>query len=121
MELELDELLEKFLAAYPNAQGVTFHSMELPIITAKGDHVDILERYKDIPMMSVDEAFKTSFNFIVTDLGTIIIFFVKDLHFISVFVEGENPNKELAKRMYDTFKEEFETVINNLYETQTIH
>ncbi len=121
MEFELDILLEKFLFSYPNAQGVTFHSMELPITKANGAHTDTLERYKDIPMMSIDDAFNTTFNFIVTDEGTIIIFFVKNLHFISVFVDGDNPNKELANKMYANFKEEFETVIDKLYETQSIH
>lgn len=121
MENELDILLEKFLFSYPDAVGVTFHSIELPIIKANGSKTDILEKYKDIPMMSIDESFNTTFSFIVTDSGTIIIFFVKNLHFISVFVEGDNPNKELANNMYGQFKNDFETVIEKLYETQTIH
>lgn len=116
MDSHLDNLLEKFLFSYPDALGVTFHSMELPITKANGSYTEILEKYKDIPMMSIDESFNTSFSFIITDEGTIIIFFVKDLHFISVFVKGDNPNKELAQRMYNQFKEEFETVIDQIHE-----
>jgi hypothetical protein len=120
MQYQLDILLEKFLFSYPDALGVTFHSMELPITKANGTHTDILEMYKDIPIMSVDDAFNTAFNFIVTETGTIIIFFVKNLHFISVYVEGDNPNKQLANIMYNNFKEEFETIIDSLYETESI-
>jgi|GEM_PF-3317217 len=121
MDYQLDILLEKFLFSYPDAIGVTFHSMELPITKANGANTDLLEKYKDIPMMSIDESFSTSFSFIVTEEGTIIIFFIKNLHFISVFVEGDNPNKELAQRMYNQFREEFETAINQLYEAEEIH
>ncbi|WP_421873216.1 hypothetical protein [Marinoscillum sp.] len=121
MDFELDILLEKFLFSYPNAKGVTFHSMELPITKKNGAFTDTLELYKDIPMMSVDESFNTTFNFIVTEESTIIIFFIKNLHFVSVFVDGSNPNKELANKMYETFKDEFEAVIDKLYETHAIH
>lgn len=115
MHPQLDILLEQFLFSYPDAQGVMFHSLELPVQRANGNYTDILEKYKDIPMMSIDESFNTSFNFIVTEKGTIIIFFVQNLHFVSVFVEGENPNKELALRMYNAFKSQFESVIASLY------
>jgi len=114
MEYQLDILLEQFLFSYPNALGVTFHSMELPITKANGSHTEILEKYKDIPMMSIDETFNTSFSFIVTDQGSIIIFFINQVHFISVFTESLEPNKELAIRMYDSFSEKFETVIEQL-------
>jgi capsular polysaccharide biosynthesis protein len=114
MEHQLDILLEQFLSSYPNALGVTFHSMELPIIKASGSHVDILEKYKDIPMMSIYESFNTSFSFIVTEKGSIVIFFIDQIHFISVFTESLEPNKELANRMYESFNEKFKTAIELL-------
>lgn len=114
MNAELDAILAKFLETYPSAKGVMFHSLELPIQRSMGDKTDLLEKYKDIPMMSIDESFTTSFNFIITERGTIIIFFVMKLHFISVFIEGENPNKELASRMLESFKSEFEHLVTIL-------
>ncbi|MFT5641361.1 MAG: hypothetical protein ACI9A7_001465 [Cyclobacteriaceae bacterium] len=114
MEHQLDILLEQFLFSYPNALGVTFHSMELPIKKSKGSHVEVLEKYKDIPMMSIDESFNTTFSFIVTEQGSIVIFFINQVHFVSVFTDSFEPNKELAIRMYDNFSEKFETVIEQL-------
>ncbi|MFT6866651.1 MAG: capsular polysaccharide biosynthesis protein [Cyclobacteriaceae bacterium] len=111
---ELDTLLEQFLSAYPNALGVTFHSMELAIAKSCGSHVNILEKYKDIPMMSIDESFNTTFSFIVTEHGSIVIFFINQVHFVSVFTESLEPNKELANRMYENFSEKFKTVIDKL-------
>ncbi|MFT4738635.1 MAG: hypothetical protein ACI8QD_001431 [Cyclobacteriaceae bacterium] len=114
MENKLDSLLEQLLQTYPNALGVAFHSMELPINVSKGTHVDLLEKYKDIPMMSIDESFNTSFSFIVTEVGSIVIFFIDQVHFVSVFTENLEPNKELANRMYENFNEKFVTVIKEL-------
>ncbi|MEQ8237752.1 MAG: hypothetical protein RIA69_01000 [Cyclobacteriaceae bacterium] len=114
MEHQLDILLEQFLFSYPNALGVTFHSMELPIIKSNGSHVEILEKYKDIPMMSIDESFHTSFSFIITEKGSIVIFFINQVHFVSVYTENLEPNKELAIRMYEKFSEKFEKAIDQL-------
>jgi hypothetical protein len=121
MEHHLDILLERFLFTYPNAQGVTFHSMDLPIEKENGSYTDVLKKYKDIPMMSIDDKYNTSFSFIITDKGSIVIFFLKKLHFVSVYVKNEEPNKELAQRMYEQFKDDFEGVIQRIYETTTIH
>lgn len=114
MNRELDLLLDKLLLAYPDALAVSFHSVEWPLTMAKGQLQDVLEKYKDIPMMSLDESFNTTFSFIVTGEGTIIIFFIRQLHFVSVFVKGENPNKELANKMYQSFKQDFENLIEKL-------
>lgn len=116
MEYHLDILLERLLFTYPSARGVSFHSMDLPVTRQNGSKTETLEKYKDIPMMSIDEAFNTRFTFIVTEDGTIIIFFIKRVHFVSVLVDGETPNKELATRMYETFRPEFETAVDKLYE-----
>ncbi len=114
MNEDLENLLENLLVAYPDAQAVAFESVEWPISLAKGEWKEVLEKYKDLPMMSLDESFNTSFSFIVTEEGTIIIFFIRNLHFVSVFVKGENPNKELAGRMYEGFRNEFEKLIDKL-------
>lgn len=114
MTEDLDQLLENLLLTYPDAQAVAFESLEWPISMKKGELQEILEKYKDLPMMSLDESFNTSFSFIVTEEGTIIIFFIRNLHFVSVFVKGENPNKELAGRMYEGFRSEFEQLIDKL-------
>ncbi len=112
MEKELEGILEKILEQYPNAKGVTFHSMELPISVHKGEHTDILEKYKDIPMLSMDETFNTSFTFIVIETGSIIIFFINNMHFISVFTDSTELNKELANRMFDAFSAELSELLN---------
>ena len=114
MEQQLNELLEELLSSYPNAKGVAFHSMELPINTSCGSHGDTLEKYKDIPMMSIDESFNTSFSFIVTEHGSIVIFFINQIHFVSVFTDSIELNKELANRMYDSFGSKFSTLIDQL-------
>ncbi len=121
MNEELEELLEKLLGDYSDAIGIAFQSLELPIASHYGEKTDILEKYKDIPMMSIDESFNTSFNFIITEGGTIVIFFIKNLHFISVFVKNEMPNKELALRIYQKYAPKFEQLINRLYEAEKIH
>lgn len=120
MEHELDILLEQLLSTYPNAHGVAFQSLELPITKANGSNTDVLDHYKDIPAMSVDESFNTDFIFIVTEEGSIIIFFLENLHFISVYTENKESNKELAKRMYDQNANKFLNVINKLNETEAI-
>jgi hypothetical protein len=114
MEDEIDNLLRGLLETYPDAKGVMFTSVEHPIQKRKGIFLEVLELYKDIPMMSMDDAYNTEFSFIITDKGTIITFFIKKLNFISVFVEGENPNKELALRMYESFREQFEEKLETL-------
>lgn len=121
MDNSLDTALEKLLKHYPDAQGVMFHSLELATSGHVGDHIDILEKYKDIPMMSIDESFSTRFSFIIAEGGTIIIFFLDDLHFISVFVTSEYPNKELATNMFEQFEDTFKSVITQLYEAESIH
>ncbi|MEM0942209.1 MAG: hypothetical protein AAGI25_20825 [Bacteroidota bacterium] len=113
MDLSLDALLEFFLLSYPNAKGVSFHSLELPITKFSGTGKKILDKYKDIPMMSVDESFNTNFSFIVTNFGSIVIFFLEEVHFVSVFTESAEPNKELAQRMFEEFKEKFSAAIKN--------
>ena len=85
--------------------------MELPITLSKGEDAHILEKYKDIPMLSIDETFHTTFSFIITPSGSIVIFFINQLHFVSVYTASADPNKELASRMYDTFRERFEQAI----------
>jgi len=111
MENTLDQLLEELLATYTDALGVSFHSMELPISKSKGSHTDILEKYKDIPMLSIDEAFPTTFSFIITETGSIVIFFINQLHFVSVYTTTTDPNKELASRIYEQFNTRFEQAI----------
>jgi hypothetical protein len=114
MEDKLNMLLREILETYPDAKGVMFTSVEHPIQKRIGIFLEVLELYKDIPMMSMDDAYNTEFSFIITDKGTIITFFIKKLNFISVFVEGENPNKELALRMYENFKGPFEEYLEKL-------
>jgi len=111
MNNDLEHLLEELLNTYTDARAVSFHSMELPITLSKGEAADILEKYKDIPMLSIDETFQTTFSFIITPSGSIVIFFINQLHFVSVYTASADPNKELASRMYDTFKERFEQAI----------
>lgn len=113
----LDLLLEELLATYPNAKGVSFHSMESPIYRSKGGFTEVLDLYKDIPMLSVDEEFQTTFSFIITEMGSIIIFFINSVHFVSVYTENQDPNKQLATRMYESFHLKFEQVINELNES----
>lgn len=117
MENTLDKVLEELLAAYTDAKGITFHSLELPISRAQGEHTDLLEKYKDIPMLSVDEAFHTTFTFIITSSGSVVIFFIDQLHFVSVFTANTDPNKELAARIYEQFHEPLEKAIQHEYET----
>lgn len=114
MENDLAALLERFLIEYPYAEGIMFHSMEKPMVIKLGGFSEELEKYKDIPMVSIDESYTTNFTFIITNSGTIIIFFVNKLNFISVYVNGEMPNKALAQRMYDSYKEELEKLVGNL-------
>ncbi len=114
MEKQLDILLGRFLDTYPDALGVSFHSMELPMTRHRGSHGDILEKYKDISMMSLDDALNTSFSFIITTEGSIIVFFIAKLHFVSVFTKSTSPNKELAHQMHDAFNEPFEQIIRKL-------
>lgn len=114
MEKEFDLLLERFLMEYPLARGIMFHSMETDLCKTHGEETQELEKYKDIPMVSMDESYSTNFSFIVNGKGTIIIFFVRKLNFISVYVDGEMPNKALAQRMYDDYRVEFETIIEKL-------
>ena len=120
-DYKLDILLEQFLFSYPNAKGVTLHSLEHPIDKSNGSGIELLQKYKDIPMMSVDETFNTSFTFIITDEGSIVIFFINNLHFLSVYTESTEPNKELASRMHESFSGKFETLIKEIYESEQIY
>jgi hypothetical protein len=106
--------LEQLLFSYPKAQGVAFHSMELPLNKQNGSHTEILEKYKDIPMMSVDETFNTTFSFIITEEGSIVIFFIDNIHFVSVYTESTEPSKELARKMYEAYSGKFSEVLGKL-------
>jgi hypothetical protein len=114
MENTLDLLLDELLVTYTDALGVSFHSMELPIAKAKGTKTEILEKYKDIPMLSIDESFPTTFSFIITDSGSIVIFFINQLHFVSVYTATTDPNKEFASRIYEQFNNRFEQALKSV-------
>ncbi|MFT6882953.1 MAG: hypothetical protein ACI83W_000127 [Marinoscillum sp.] len=113
---KIQEVLSHLLEKYSTAKGAMFFSMDLPTEESVGEHTDFLELYKDIPMMSVDENFKTTFNYINTEKGSIVIFFVNNLHFVSIFVDEQNPNKALATRTFESIKPSLELAIASLYE-----
>ena len=118
--ITLDSTLEKLLSAYPEASGVAFYSMEFSIFKHVGANKDILEKYKDIPMMSLDEEFQTTFNYIITGDGSIITFFIEGVHFVSVYTENTQPNKQLAQRMYQQFLPELQSIIYQIHETEGV-
>lgn len=109
--MALESLLEELLNRYDNAIGVTFHSLDLPVSLSCGEQTEILEKYKDIPIMSADENFSPKFSFLITDVGSIVIFFFDQLHFVSILSKVKDPNKELASQVYQEFKDRFESAI----------
>ncbi|MDE0471981.1 MAG: hypothetical protein OXH57_08575 [Ekhidna sp.] len=114
MKSSFEALLNRFLLSFPNALAVSFNSVEAPISMEIGSNVDVLKMYKDIPMLSLDENFTTSFSFIIMDSGSIIVFFIDGVHFISVYTRDKEPNKELAERAYSEFYEKFKNAIDTL-------
>ncbi|MBC6410663.1 MAG: hypothetical protein GDA42_09455 [Ekhidna sp.] len=114
MKSSFEVLLNQFLSSFSNALAVSFNSVEISISIEGGSDVEILRAYKDIPMLSIDENFTTSFSFIIIESGSIIVFFIDGVHFISVYTQDKEPNKELAERMYSKFYEKFKNEIANL-------
>jgi len=116
---QLEAILVDILHEYPRALGVNFFSMELPVNKSHGDS-KLLDKYKDIPMLSMDEAFNTSFSFIVTEHHSIVIFFIEQLHFVSILTDTTDPNKELATKFYNQYKDQLTEAIEKEHKSQFV-
>ncbi len=113
---KVEEILESFLEQYTGIEGVVLESLETELQFKFGQNIDLIQKYRELTILSVDENFQTLFSFIHADQGTVIIFFLDETTYLSVFTKDAKPNKELAKRMYNAYRDKIMKAITETAE-----
>lgn len=113
---KVEEILESFLDQYTGIEGVVLESLETELQFKFGQNIDLIQKYRELTILSVDENFQTLFSFIHADQGTVIIFFLDETTYLSVFTKDAKPNKELAKRMYNAYRDKLMKAITETAE-----
>lgn len=101
----IEKILENFLSDYSGIEGVVLESLETELHYESGHNLDLIHKYRELTILSVDDNFQTLFSFIHAEQGTVIIFFLDEITYLSVFTKDAKPNKELAKTMYNNYRD----------------
>lgn len=113
---QLSELLSGFIENYPIVKGVKLQSLQWPLDESMGTNLDAIDAYKDVIISSVDEGFQPQFSFIITETGSVIVFFLDEVNYLCVYTDDTLPNKQLAQKMYDEYKTKFLASISALFQ-----